>query len=79
MTAPQLTPSPSAGSYTGDHAPLMDTVATELRIAARIFHETWGGIMRSGWMNLIIVVTMGAILSIFGGAYRLCGRNPTAV
>ncbi len=43
-----------------------DAISTELRITARIFQETWGGILRSGWMNLVIIVTMAAILSIFG-------------
>lgn len=43
-----------------------DVVSTELRIAGRILQETGGGFRRSGWMNLVIVVTMAAILSIFG-------------
>lgn len=45
---------------------VMDSITTELRIAGRILQETWGGIRRSGWMNLIIIITMAAILSIFG-------------
>jgi cell division transport system permease protein len=45
---------------------VMDSIATELRIAGRICQETLGGIQRSGWMNLVIVITMAAILSIFG-------------
>ncbi|MDH4378408.1 MAG: permease-like cell division protein FtsX [Vampirovibrionales bacterium] len=67
MTSPQhpYSQQQTSGVYR-ESSPLMDTVATELRITARIFHETWGGIARSGWMNLIIVVTMAAILSIFG-------------
>ncbi len=44
----------------------MDNMATEIRIATRILQETWGGMTRTGWMNLIIVVTMASILSIFG-------------
>lgn len=44
----------------------MDNVASEIRIVGRIFQETWGGMKRTGWMNLIIVVTMASILSIFG-------------
>jgi len=48
------------------YASTADTIATELRIAGRIFEETFGGFKRSGWMNLVIVVTMAAILSIFG-------------
>lgn len=47
-------------------APLMDNVATELRISGRVLQETWGGLKRTGWMNLIIVITMASILSIFG-------------
>jgi cell division transport system permease protein len=44
----------------------MDNMATEIRITGRILQETWGGVTRTGWMNLIIVVTMASILSIFG-------------
>ncbi len=44
----------------------MDNVASEFRIGGRIFHETFGGMKRTGWMNLIIIVTMASILSIFG-------------
>jgi cell division transport system permease protein len=44
----------------------MDNMATEIRIIGRILQETWGGLTRTGWMNLIIVVTMASILSIFG-------------
>lgn len=44
----------------------MDNVATEIRITGRIVQETLGGMKRTGWMNLIIVVTMASILSIFG-------------
>jgi cell division transport system permease protein len=44
----------------------MDNVATEIRITGRILQETLGGMKRTGWMNLIIVVTMASILSIFG-------------
>jgi cell division transport system permease protein len=44
----------------------MDNVAAETRIVSRILLETWGGVKRSGWMNLIIIVTMASILSIFG-------------
>ena len=40
---------------------------TELRITYRIIMETWYGIKRSGWINVIIVTTtMAAILLIFG-------------
>lgn len=39
---------------------------TELRISNRVIQETWGGVYRTGWMNLVIVVTLAAILTIFG-------------
>jgi cell division transport system permease protein len=45
---------------------ILDSLATELRITGRILQETWGGLRRSGWMNIVIIVTMAAILSIFG-------------
>jgi len=40
--------------------------AKDLRIGQRLIVETFGGFKRSGWMNLIILVTMTSILSIFG-------------
>jgi len=40
--------------------------AKDLRIGQRILIETGGGLYRSGWMNLIILVTMASILTIFG-------------
>ncbi len=46
--------------------PLLESVASEFRIAVRILEETWGGLRRSAWMNLVIVITMASILSIFG-------------
>lgn len=39
---------------------------TELRITYRIFMETWYGIKRAGWINIVIITTMAAILLIFG-------------
>ena len=39
---------------------------TELRITYRIFMETWYSIKRTGWINLVIITTMAAILLIFG-------------
>lgn len=45
---------------------VMDSVATELRILGRILQETMGGLRRTGWMNVVIIVTMASILSIFG-------------
>jgi cell division transport system permease protein len=44
----------------------LEWLATEGRIAQGVFKETWGGLRRTGWMNLIIIVTMASILSIFG-------------
>jgi len=45
---------------------LMDSVWTEARITWRIIQETLGGLRRTGWMNLVIIITMASILSIFG-------------
>lgn len=45
---------------------VMDNFATDLRILKRILQETAGGVRRTGWMNLVIVVTMASILTIFG-------------
>lgn len=42
----------------------------ELRITYRIFMETWYGIKRAGWLNLVIITTMAAILLIFGALFR---------
>ncbi len=46
--------------------PMMDNLATDLRITGRIMQETAGGIRRTGLMNVLIVITMASILSIFG-------------
>lgn len=43
---------------------------TEIRIFFRILGETIKGIQRSRWMNLIIITTMAAILSIFSCLFR---------
>ncbi|MEM0951907.1 MAG: permease-like cell division protein FtsX [Cyanobacteria bacterium P01_H01_bin.74] len=45
---------------------LVDNLATEMRISWRVVQETIGGMQRTGWMNLIIVITMASILTIFG-------------
>lgn len=45
-------------------------IATELRIIFRIISETFKGINRTGLMNIVIVGTMAAILSIFGCMFR---------
>ena len=43
----------------------------ELRIVYRISLETIYGIKRTGWINLAIITTMAAILTIFGSLFRL--------
>ncbi len=45
---------------------LVGSLTTELRITGRIFRETGMGLKRTGLMNIIIVVIMASILSIFG-------------
>ena len=42
----------------------------ELRIIYRITLETIYGIKRTGWINIAIITTMAAILTIFGGLFR---------
>lgn len=42
----------------------------ELRLVYRIALETFHGIKRTGWINLAIITTMAAILSIFGALFR---------
>lgn len=42
----------------------------ELRIVYRIALETVYGIKRTGWINLAIITTMAAILTIFGALFR---------
>ncbi|MCA9808076.1 MAG: ABC transporter permease [Cyanobacteria bacterium HKST-UBA06] len=44
----------------------MENLTTELRITGRIFREFVLGLKRTGWMNLLILITMASILSIFG-------------
>ncbi|MCK5176482.1 MAG: ABC transporter permease [Candidatus Aenigmarchaeota archaeon] len=44
----------------------MSGLNTELRIFFRILGETSKGINRAVWMNFVIIMTMAAILSIFG-------------
>lgn len=43
---------------------------TELRIVYRIMMETFNDIKRTGIVNLVIVTTMAAILTIFGALFR---------
>ncbi|MEI8390639.1 MAG: permease-like cell division protein FtsX [bacterium] len=42
----------------------------DIRIIKRVVSETFKGIQRTRWMNLIIITTMAAILSIFGCLFR---------
>lgn len=42
----------------------------ELRITSRIIMETLKGICRTGWINIAIITTMAAILTIFGALFR---------
>ncbi len=42
----------------------------ELRITSRIMVETMKGICRTGWINIAIITTMAAILTIFGALFR---------
>ncbi len=42
----------------------------ELRILARLGRETFNDIIRTGWVNVIIITTMAAILMIFGACFR---------
>ncbi len=43
---------------------------TELRIVYRIVMETFNDIKRTGIVNLVIITTMAAILTIFGALFR---------
>ncbi len=42
----------------------------ELRILHRLGMETLSDIIRTGWVNVIIITTMAAILMIFGACFR---------
>ena len=43
---------------------------TDLRISMRIFAEMVKLLTQAGWMNLVVITTMAAILSIFGALFR---------
>ncbi len=45
-------------------------IAYDIRIVLRAFKETFKGLQRTGWMNIVIIGTMAAILSIFGCMLR---------
>lgn len=49
---------------------LYKTIITDIRIFYRILKETLKGIKSTGWMNLAIIGTMAAILSIFSCMLR---------
>lgn len=42
----------------------------ELRILYRLLKETFNDIKRTGWVNIVIITTMAAILLIFGSCFR---------
>ncbi len=42
----------------------------ELRILYRLGKETFNDIIRTGWVNVVIITTMAAILMIFGACFR---------
>jgi cell division transport system permease protein len=46
-------------------------MGTEFRIFQRLIIETINNIKRSNWMNIVIITTMAAILSIFGCMFRV--------
>jgi len=48
----------------------MSHLNADIRIIKRVISETFKGIQRTRWMNLIIITTMAAILSIFGCLFR---------
>jgi len=43
---------------------------TDIRIMLRIIAETSKLLTQAGWMNLVVITTMAAILSIFGALFR---------
>ena len=45
-------------------------IITEIRIAVRLGIETLKLLKQAGWMNLVVISTMAAILSIFGVLFR---------
>lgn len=48
----------------------MNHLDADIRIIKRVIGETFKGLKRTRWMNLIIITTMAAILSIFGCLFR---------
>lgn len=58
---------------------IVGSLTTEMRITGRIFRETLLGLKRTGWMNVVIVVTMASILSIFGVVMALLVEMNTLI
>jgi cell division transport system permease protein len=54
-------------------------VLRDIRIAQRVVLETVGGFRRTGWMNVLIVITMASILTIFGTLFLLVEQSKTFV
>jgi len=46
------------------------SLITDIRIMFRIVAETAKLLTQAGWMNLVVITTMAAILSIFGALFR---------
>ena len=42
----------------------------EVRILYRLGKETFNDIIRTGWVNIVIITTMAAILMIFAACFR---------
>jgi cell division transport system permease protein len=51
----------------------------DIRIAQRVILETFGGLSRTGWMNVLIIITMASILTIFGSLFVLVEQSKTFV
>jgi len=46
------------------------SLITDMRITFRILAETMKLLTQAGWMNLVVITTMAAILTIFGALFR---------
>jgi len=71
MVSPRQQAALPTGSASAPRFNVLQSVMTEVRIFNRILIETLGGLRRSGWMNLVVSITMGSILSIFGLLFML--------
>jgi cell division transport system permease protein len=54
-------------------------ILRDVRVAQRVVLETIGGFSRTGWMNVLIVITMASILTIFGSLFLLVEQSKTFV